>query len=346
MGTKLVAIGGGTGLSTLLRGLKRYVPPVGCIENRTDLWIEQLTAVVTVTDDGGSSGQLRRELHVLPPGDIRNCMVALAEDEALLTQLFKYRFRGEGNLQGHSFGNLFLTAMTEVVGDFLEAIKFTSEVLAIKGQIFPSTVDDVRLVAELANGEIVTGETNITSAHSTIKNLSLEPKRPAALPEALEAIREADIITIGPGSLFTSILPNLLVPGIAEAIAASPAQKIYICNVMTQPGETDGFNAEDHLKTILQYAPQLYFDVMLVNSTRISLEQQDHYAEKGSFPIVSTSREKSTARVLRLVNGHMLTIYHSDLIDENGPVRHNSDKLASKITEIAQPKVVQLAKSA
>src|SRR5437868_4916224 len=253
-GRRLVAIGGGTGLSTLLRGLKHYVPNTGCIERRPEKWIDQLTAVVTVTDDGGSSGQLRRELHVLPPGDIRNCMVALAEDEALMTKLFKYRFSGEGNLQGHSFGNLFLTAMSAVVGDFLEAIRFASEVLAIKGQIFPATVEDVRLGAELANGESVIGETKITDARSKINKLWLEPDRPMALPEAIAAIQEADIITIGPGSLFTSILPNLLVPEIAEAISSSMAQKIYICNVMTQPGETDEFNAQDHLQTIMQYA--------------------------------------------------------------------------------------------
>jgi uncharacterized cofD-like protein len=209
MGLKLVAIGGGTGLSTLLRGLKQYVPAVGCIENGLNNWIEKLTAVVTVTDDGGSSGQLRRELNVLPPGDIRNCLVALAEDESLMTQLFKYRFRGDGHLQGHSFGNLFLTAMTEVVGgDFLEAIRLASEVLAIRGCIYPSTIDDVRLAAELGDGRCLSGETEIVDARAEIKRLWLEPIQPKALPEALAAIHEADIITIGPGSLFIAFYFN------------------------------------------------------------------------------------------------------------------------------------------
>jgi uncharacterized cofD-like protein len=346
MGQKLVAIGGGTGLSTLLRGLKHYVPNTGCIERRPELWIDQLTAVVTVTDDGGSSGQLRRELNVLPPGDIRNCMVALAEDEALMTQLFKFRFGGEGKLQGHSFGNLFLTAMTEVVGDFLEAIRLASEVLAIKGQIFPATVEDVRLGAKLSNGQSVVGETSITEANSRIDNLWLEPAAPAALPEAIKAINEADIITIGPGSLFTSILPNLLVPGIVEAIAKSKAQKIYVCNVMTQPGETDNFTALDHLQTILKYAPKLNFDAMLVNSKPITAEQHEHYASKSSYPVIGTPADRVTMQVPKMINVHVMTIYHCDMLDEKGPARHDSNKLAARIADFALPNIMRMAKSA
>ncbi|MEW6733000.1 MAG: gluconeogenesis factor YvcK family protein [Acidobacteriota bacterium] len=345
-GMKLVAIGGGTGLSTLLRGLKHYVINNCGIETRWKSWIEQLTALVTVTDDGGSSGQLRREMHILPPGDIRNCMVALAEDEALMTQLFKYRFEGDGQLQGHSFGNLFLTAMTAVVGDFLQAIQLASEVLAIRGQIYPATVDDVRLAAELTDGRTLHGETNITAARSGIKQLWLEPARVQALPEAIKAIREADVITIGPGSLFTSILPNLLVPGIVDAIAASPAQKIFICNVMTQPGETDGFRPLDHLETVQQYAAKLHFDAMLVNCAYISSQQHNHYAAKGLFPVLDPFADHNSSRLINTGVGRLTAIHYADLIDEESPVRHSSSKLALKITELIQAKLLRLAKPA
>jgi uncharacterized cofD-like protein len=346
VGQKFVAIGGGTGLSTLLRGLKYYVPNTGCIERGPEYWIDQLTAIVTVTDDGGSSGQLRSELNVLPPGDIRNCMVALAEDEALMTQLFKFRFKGDGHLKGHSFGNLFLTAMTEVVGDFLEAIRLASEVLAIKGRIFPATIDDVRLGAELANGLSVRGETNITGKRSKIENLWLEPAQPSALPEAIDAIREADIITIGPGSLFTSILPNLLVPGIASAIASSKAKKIFVCNVMTQPGETDNFNAMDHLLTVSRYAPRIHFDAMLVNSTPLTPEQYHHYASQGSYPVMSSRTEKVSTYIPKSINGRMISVYHCDLLDEAAPARHKPEKIATRIAELALPKTMRMAKSA
>lgn len=341
MGMKIVSIGGGTGLSTLLRGLKQYVPPIGCIETGLDNWIDQLTAVVTVTDDGGSSGQLRRELHVLPPGDIRNCMVALAEDEALMTQLFKYRFSGDGNLQGHSFGNLFLSAMTAVVGDFLEAIRLASEVLAIRGCIYPSTVDDVTLVAELADGRVLQGETTIVAARAQIKKLWLAPIQPRALPEAIDAIYDADIITVGPGSLYTSILPNLLVPGIAAAIAASRASKIFVCNVMTQPGETEQYSVEDHLRTILHFAPHIHFDHMLINNRELTPEQRDHYAAKGSYPVEVANN--LPIEILMGPQGRTTTIHYCDLLDDSNPVRHHSHKLAAMIKEIAQPKVARLA---
>ena len=249
-GLNMVTIGGGTGLSTLLRGIKHFVIGSKFNERKANSWIEQLTAVVTVTDDGGSSGQLRRELRMLPPGDIRNCMVALAEDESLMTQFFKHRFNSDGNLHGHSFGNLFIAAISEVTGDFLQAIRLASNVLGIKGQILPSTLCDVTLAAELANGRYVCGETNISSSDTRIKRLWLEPEAVTTLPDVISAIADADIITLGPGSLFTSLLPNLLVPGLVDAIAASKAQKIFICNVMTQPGETDGFSALDHLSVI------------------------------------------------------------------------------------------------
>src|SRR5258705_12704432 len=206
-------MGGGTGLSTLLSGLKQLVG-----KPEASAWIESLSAIVTVTDDGGSSGRLRDELQILPPGDIRNCMVALSEDSTLLSRLFQYRFRGEGELGGHSFGNLFLAALTEITGDFVEAVRLSSEVLASKGHIYPATINDVRLVAEMADGRVVRGETQITGAHSKIRSLRLEPEHCLPLPEALAAIRSADIITVGPGSLYTSILPNLLVARVASAI--------------------------------------------------------------------------------------------------------------------------------
>src|SRR5947209_12531395 len=243
-GLKLVAIGGGTGLSTLLAGLKQLV---GASDGE-GVWLESLSAIVTVSDDGGSSGRLREELQMLPPGDIRNCMVALSEDSTLLSRLFRYRFRGSGELGGHSFGNLFLAALTEVTGDFVEAVRLSSEVLASKGRIYPATINDVRLVAELEDGTEVYGETQITASRAPIRHLRLEPEHCLPLPEALAAIRAADVITIGPGSLYTSILPNLLVARVANAIGSAHAVKIFICNLMTQPGETDGYTARQHLE--------------------------------------------------------------------------------------------------
>ena len=235
-GQKLVAIGGGTGLSTLLAGLKRLVG-----KTEEEIWIESLSAIVTVSDDGGSSGRLRDELQMLPPGDIRNCMIALSEDSTLLARLFRHRFRGDGGLGGHSFGNLFLAALTEVTGDFTEAIRLSSEVLASKGHIFPATISDVRLAAELEDGTVVHGETQISASKLPIRQLKLEPEQCLPLPQALRAIRAADIITVGPGSLYTSILPNLLVARVSHAIGESQATKIFICNLMTQPGETDNY---------------------------------------------------------------------------------------------------------
>src|ERR1700752_835807 len=258
-GQNLVAIGGGTGLSTLLAGLKKR-----CGKSAEGTWIDTLSAIVTVSDDGGSSGRLRDELQMLPPGDIRNCMIALSEDSGLLSRLFRHRFRGEGELGGHSFGNLFLAALTEVTGDFTEAIRLSSEVLASKGHIFPATISDVRLAAELEDGTIVRGETQISASKIPIRRLRLEPEQCLPLPEALKAIRAADIITVGPGSLCPSILPNLLVAQVARVIGQSRATKIFVNNLMTQPGETDGYSARKHLETIKQYAPEIHFDFVVV----------------------------------------------------------------------------------
>ncbi len=251
---RIVSIGGGTGLSTLLRGLKRYVKAQpGALE---------ITAIVTVTDDGGSSGRLRRELSVLPPGDIRNCMVALSEDEALLSKLFQYRFTGGRGLKGHSFGNLFLTAMTDLTGDFGQAVKLSSEVLAVLGRIYPSTAANVTLAAVLEDGTRVLGETKISRSKARIARIELHPRRPKPLPETLHAIAEADLITLGPGSLFTSVIPNLLVDGIPHAIAQSPALKAYFVNLMSQPGETINFRASDHVTALLRHTGKTYSELI------------------------------------------------------------------------------------
>jgi len=343
-GLKIVSVGGGTGLSTLLSGLKAYVGKESVsYASAYDSWIETLTAVVTVTDDGGSSGRLREEFQILPPGDIRNCMVALAEDEHLLTKLFQYRFESEGDLSGHSFGNLFLAALADVTGDFLEAIKVSSEVLAIKGRIFPSTVEDIALVAELEDGRMIRGETNIVESRSRIKRLRLSSAKCQPLPETLEAIKHADIITIGPGSLYTSIIPNLLVDGIVEAMRDSPALKIYICNIMTQPGETDGFDAEDHLRVLFDYSPDLELDYALVNTAPINDELRDKYLADGAaqvelgLAIGDGLRNEQQQVVIEKTNRtHCFRLICRDVLHEDGLVRHEPAKLARLLIEVHQ----------
>ena len=317
-GLKLVAIGGGTGLSTLLAGLKQLV---GASDGE-GVWLESLSAIVTVSDDGGSSGRLREELQMLPPGDIRNCMVALSEDSTLLSRLFRYRFRGSGELGGHSFGNLFLAALTEVTGDFVEAVRLSSEVLASKGRIYPATINDVRLVAELEDGSEVRGETQITASSEPIRRLRLEPEQCLPLPEALAAIRAADVITVGPGSLYTSILPNLLVARVAQAIGNARAVKIFICNLMTQPEETDGYTARQHLETIKRYAPEIAFDYVVLNDRPITDEQAALYAADGAYQIGMQDHlfEKEFSAETEVIR--------ADLLDEGPKVRHNPDKLA------------------
>src|SRR5919199_1487120 len=293
--------------------------------NHLGAWLESLAAIVTVSDDGGSSGRLREELRMLPPGDIRNCMVALSEDSTLISRLFRYRFRGQGDLGGHSFGNLFLAALTEVTGDFTEAFRLSSEVLASKGRIYPATLNDVRLVAELEDGREVRGETNITAAHAPIRRLRLEPEQCLPLPEALAALRSADIITVGPGSLYTSILPNLLVARVAETISESPAVKIFICNLMTQPGETDGYTARQHLETVRAYAPEIRFDYVVVNNRPISAAQAERYAAEGAQQIGLTDH------LLEREFSNEAEIVRADLLDDGEKVRHSPDKLARVI---------------
>ena len=316
---KLVAIGGGTGLSTMLAGLKQLV-------GKTDqeIWIESLSAIVTVSDDGGSSGRLRDELQMLPPGDIRNCMIALSEDANLISRLFRHRFRGDGELGGHSFGNLFLAAMTEVTGDFTEAIRLSSEVIASKGHIYPATLSDVRLVAELEDGSIVRGETQISASKVPIRHLHLEPEQCLPLPQALRAIRVADIITVGPGSLYTSILPNLLVAQVARVIGQSSATKIFVSNLMTQPGETDGYTAREHLETVRKYAPEIHFDFVVVNDRRITNEQAERYAAEGAHQIgIDEPIDEAIDQATEIMRG--------DLLYEGEKVRHHSDRLAQVV---------------
>jgi uncharacterized cofD-like protein len=325
-GLNLVALGGGTGLSTLLAGLKRLVGDAGS----DDLWIANLSAVVTVSDDGGSSGRLREELQMLPPGDIRNCMIALSEDSNLLSRLFRYRFRGQGELGGHSFGNLFLAALTEVTGDFTEAVRLSSEVLASKGHIFPATISDVRLAAELEDGSVVRGETQISASRAPIRRLRLEPERCLPLPETLKAIRAADVITVGPGSLYTSILPNLLVSRVAAAIGESHATKIFICNLMTQPGETDNYSARQHLETTRSYAPEIHFDYVIVNDRRITSDQQQRYALERAHQIgidddaIDGVLDQSTV------------VIRANLLEDGEKVRHDSALLARVVLACKQ----------
>ena len=317
-GLKLVAIGGGTGLSTLLAGLKQFV-------GRKDrgLWLESLSAIVTVSDDGGSSGRLRDELQIMPPGDIRNCMIALSEDSNLLSRLFRHRFRGSGDLGGHSFGNLFLAALAEVTGDFVEAVRLSSEVLASKGHIYPATITDVRLIAELEDGRMVHGETRITGSRSPIRQLRLEPEHCLPLPGALAAIRSADLITIGPGSLYTSILPNLLVSKVADAIAGSAATKVFVTNLMTQPGETDGYDAQRHLSTVRDYAPQIDFDYVLLNDRAITDAQAALYAADGAFQIRWDDENAAGLGKAELIR--------ADLLEQGEMVRHDPERLARAV---------------
>jgi uncharacterized cofD-like protein len=286
---RIVAIGGGTGLSTLLSGLKHYArpdpqPDLRAYQPPPGLTIE-VTAIVTVTDDGGSSGRLRRDFDVLPPGDIRNCMVALSEDEALLSQLFQYRFAQGRGLKGHSFGNLFLTALTQLTGDFARAIKVSSEVIASAGRIYPSTASNVTLEARLEDGTVLTGETKISKSRSPIRQIQLRPRRVKPLPEAVEAIQEADLITIGPGSLYTSIVPNLLIDGIAQAIRRSHAAKAYFCNLMWQPGETMHYRASDHIIGLLRHAGGSLIDVAVLNTDAIPRPQRRRYAAQEALPV-------------------------------------------------------------
>jgi uncharacterized cofD-like protein len=319
---RVVAIGGGTGLSMLLRGLKHFVARRRQESGRNP--ISDLAAIVTVTDDGGSSGRLRREYRVLPPGDIRNCMVALSQDEALLGRLFQYRFQSGRGLRGHSFGNLFLTALSHVTGDFAEAVRLSGEVLAIRGRIFPTTIEDVSLVAVLSNGRVISGETRIARSGKSIRRLRLQPRHVRPLPEVLDAIAQADLVLVGPGSLYTSILPNLLVSGVAAAIEASSATRVYIANLMTQPGETDGFSLYDHLRVINKHTGRNLFDWVLANNQPVSDALARRYRSQGAEPVVADPEKLQRIGVRCVLD---------NLLEERGVVRHNSTRLAQLLID-------------
>lgn len=310
-GPAITVIGGGTGLSVLLRGIK----------NATS----NITAVVTVADDGGSSGRLREELGIIPPGDLRNCLVALADTEPLMEKLFQHRFGGHGNLTGHSFGNLFIAAMTEVLGDVEKALKESSKVLAVKGRVIPATTRRVRLAATMEDGSIVEGESQIPLARKRIRKVHLYPPDVEPVSASLEAICSAEAIIFGPGSLYTSILPNLLVEGIAEAVRSSKAVKIYICNVMTQPGETDGYTASMHAKAILDHAGAGVIDYILVNSAPIAEQMLGAYAQEGAYPVEvdETAIEALGVKFIK-----------ADLINETNVVRHDPVKLSRNIMKM------------
>ncbi len=311
-GPKIVAIGGGTGLSTMLKGIKKIT--------------NNITAVVTVGDDGGSSGKLREELGVLPPGDIRSCIAALADDEDLVAKLFQYRFKDCAGLSGHSFGNLFLTAMCSITGDMVRAVKESSKVLSIRGRVLPSTLDDMRLVAEMDDGSIIKGESNIPESGKRIKRLFSEPGNCKALEDVIWAIHDADLIILGPGSLYTSVVPNLLIKDIAKAVNDSKAKKIYVCNIMTQPGETDGFSVSDHIKTLIKHAKyNRIMDAVLVNND-LPTELLAPYKDAGSEPVVVDKDE---------INKMGIEIVQKNLIEdkryEDGHssfVRHSPSRLA------------------
>ena len=327
---RIVAIGGGTGLSTLLRGLKEYVPHQGPLAGQhppARFPHVEVTAVVTVTDDGGSSGILRRELDMLPPGDIRNCMVALSEDEALLSKLFQYRFASGRGLKGHSFGNLFLSALTHLTGDFARAITISSEVLASRGRIFPSTHANVSLEAELADGKVVSGETKISKSKIPIHRIRLKPKRCRPLPATLAAIEQADLICLGPGSLFTSVIPNLLVEGIPEAIHRSPARKAYFCNLMWQPGETIDFTAADHIAALRSHSIYELADTIVINTRPITGARRRHYAAQRVFPV-----QNDYPRLAELG----LRVVGRNLLARGERIRHSPRETAAVAVELAQ----------
>jgi uncharacterized cofD-like protein len=323
---RVVSIGGGSGLSVLLDGLKQYARPQLDLEAKGAPRID-ITAIVTVTDDGGSSGRLRREFDVLPPGDIRSCMVALSEDGALMSRLFQYRFSAGHGLKGHSFGNLFLTALTEITGDFSDAVRSSCEVLKIAGRIFPSTGANVSLEAVLEDGTVVRGETRISRSRQRIRRIRLQPNRVRPVKETLDAIARADVITMGPGSLFTSVIPNLLVDGIAKAIHQSPALKVYFVNLMTQPGETTNFTASDHVQAIYDHGGDKLLDCIVVSTSRISPALRRTYALENAFPI-ECDWEKIESLGLEVIK--------ADLGMKGSKIRHNPAVLGCVALELAR----------
>jgi uncharacterized cofD-like protein len=343
---RVVAIGGGTGLSTLLMGLKRYVATPGSptgFDRRggsrgraggspspdAPCLIRDLAAVVTVTDDGGSSGRLREELQMLPPGDIRNCMVALSEDEHLLSRLFQYRFE-HGDLQGHSFGNLFLAALNGISGDFAQAVQTSSQILATRGRIYPATTANATLTAQMDDGSVVRGETNITASKRSIVELILDPPAVHPIPETLEAIAQADLITLGPGSLYTSLITNLLVRGVPEAIAGSKAVRVFVCNLMTQANESLGLTASQHIEKILNHCGgRRIFDYALINTAPIRPETLAQYAREGQEPIAA-DLDRVRALGVEPIAG--------SFVHEGEVLRHDYEAVARALMELTLQK--------
>jgi len=307
-GPKIVTVGGGTGLSVLLSGLKEYT--------------SNITAIVTVADDGGSSGRLRQQFDILPPGDIRNCLVALADASTLMRDLFQFRFDQSSELSGHNFGNLFITVMTRLTGDFEKAIKETSKVLALRGQVIPSTLNNVALVAQHKDGTTTEGEDRIPKAHLPIDKVYLRPGSSVATPEAIKAIEEAQVIVLGPGSLYTSIIPNLLIKEITDSIVDSGAIKIYVCNAMTQPGETDGYSASDHIKALIRHSHARILDYCILNTGEISKDTLKRYAQEDSYPVVNDTKK---------IESMGYRIIEDDIIIAKDVVRHDPLKLAEVI---------------
>jgi uncharacterized cofD-like protein len=322
---RVVAIGGGTGLSTLLRGLREHVATPGP-SGRPGL-ISDLSAVVTVTDDGGSSGRLRKGFNMLPPGDLRNCMVALSEEEDLLAKLFAHRFRGGDALQGHNFGNLFVAALTEITGDFAHAIQLASKILNVRGCIYPVTTTNATLVARMDDGSLVRGETNITASHQRIVELTLDPPDAAPLKETLDAIARANLITVGPGSLYTSLITNLLVDGIPAALANARGVRVFICNLMTQANESLNLTASEHIERIYEHTRAPIFDCALVNTGTFSKETLARYAAEGASPIVADI-ERVQALGVRCIAG--------DFASEESVVRHAPGRVTGALLALGR----------
>lgn len=313
-GPKIVVIGGGHGLSHLIFGLKEYTA--------------NITAIVTVADSGGSSGRLREEFNIVAPGDIRNCLVALADTPALMGELFQFRFSQDSQLQGHNFGNLFLTAMVQLTGgDFERAVKETSKVLAIRGKVVPSTVSNVHLAAEYTDGTYTEGEAKIPNPRLRVKRVYLTGEAARPTQDALDAIEEADVIILGPGSLYTSVIPNLIIPGMTEAIVKSRAFKAYVCNVMTQHGETDDYTASDHVKALIQHSAQHVIDACVLNNAEAPLDALSRYQEEASFPVKPDSE---------IIKDMGYKVIAADLLGVTDYVRHDSKKLNKILIQLIE----------
>jgi uncharacterized cofD-like protein len=327
-------MGGGTGLSTLLRGLSRHVSTPAHPDTPPGI-ISHLAAVVCVTDDGGSSGRLRKDFNMLAPGDVRNCMVALSEDREVLSRLFAHRF-GAGDLEGHNFGNLFLAALTEITGDFAHAVQLSSRILAARGAIYPATSTNTTLIARMDDGSLVRGETNINSCRQRIEELMLDPPGAAALPETIEAIEHADLITIGPGSLYTSLITNLLVQGIPQALASARGHRVFVCNLMSEANESLGLTASEHIERIYEHTRAPIFDYAIVNVGQFSPETLRRYAEEDASPI-EPDIERIEAMGIRCIVG--------DFVSEGDVVRHAAGRVTGALLALGRARVAAAAKT-